>query len=133
MPKTPNPSSQDLKQLAKKRLHEAEVLLANGKYEDTVYLCGYAIELALKARICKTLKWVMFPESEVQNPQTFKTHHLLTLLYLSGIQAKVLNKYKIEWATIENWSPEMRYVATPITSSEAQKILNSVKTLLKIL
>lgn len=143
MPKTPTPSPQDLKRLAKKRLQEAEVLFAKGKYEGTVYLCGYAIELALKARICKTLKWTTFPDSEVHEPRTFTTHHLPTLLSLSGIQHKVKSNHLTEWSAIEKWTPEMRYVLNPdilkptvqqpTVQQQTQNILNSVKTLIKIL
>jgi hypothetical protein len=144
MPKTSIPLP-DLKQLAKKRLQEAEVLLVNGKYEGAVYLCGYAVELALKARICKTLKWTIFPDPWVQNPQTLTTHDLSSLLSLSGMRPKVFNKYKSEWSTIANWKPEMRYVLNPdilnptlqpqtqTTQQLAQQIFNSVKTLLRIL
>ncbi|RCR70169.1 HEPN domain-containing protein [Larkinella punicea] len=46
----------DLKRIAQARLHDAKVLLDAGRYDGATYLCGYAIELGLKLRICKTLK-----------------------------------------------------------------------------
>jgi len=52
------PTPQELKKLAKSRLQESEILFSHGKYDASVYLCGYAVELVLKARICKTLKWM---------------------------------------------------------------------------
>ena len=76
---------QELKELAKKRLQEAEILFANHKYEGTVYLCGYAVELALKARICDTLKWNEYPPKPLQKYNCFKIHDLNPLLLLSGI------------------------------------------------
>ena len=50
----------------------------NGRYDGSVYLCGYVIELLLKARICKTLNWDGFPSDskEFQNLNNFKTHNL---------------------------------------------------------
>ena len=51
--------------LAKSRLQESEILFSKRKYDVAVYLCGYAMELALKARICKTLKWSEFPDISV--------------------------------------------------------------------
>jgi len=57
-----------------------------GRLEGSAYLSGYVVELALKARICRTLKWRGFPEkrNEFEGLQTFKTHDLDVLLSLSG-------------------------------------------------
>jgi len=76
----------DLKNIAKARLIDAEALASCHRYEGAVYLCGYAVELGLKNRICKTLKWEGFPGStkEFQGYQSFKTHNLDILLHLSG-------------------------------------------------
>jgi len=113
------------------------ILFSNRKYDAAVYLSGYAIELALKARICKTLKWAQFPDSSIKNPQTFKTHHLETLLALSGIKDKVKLAHHAEWIMITQtikWDPEIRYDRIGSrTKQDAINRLNSVKTLLKIL
>ena len=53
----------ELRKLVRARLKDAEVLCANRRYAGAVYLCGYAVELALKERICKTLGWQGFPET----------------------------------------------------------------------
>ena len=77
----------ELRKIARTRLKEAEVLYQNKKYDGAIYLCGYAIEAVLKARICRTLKWTGFPQSrsEFQSYQSFRTHDLDILLNLSGI------------------------------------------------
>jgi hypothetical protein len=68
---TPIPRA-DLKKIARARIMDAECLFSGGRYDGAVYLCGYAVELALKARICRTLKW---PEFDPSGPlQAFKTH-----------------------------------------------------------
>jgi hypothetical protein len=56
-----------------------------------MYLCGYAIELSLKARICRTLKWVGYPDTarEFENYKSFKTHDVDVLLRLSGIEDRI--------------------------------------------
>jgi HEPN domain-containing protein len=41
-----------LQELAYLRLEEAETLYASRLYDGCAYLCGYAVELALKAKIC---------------------------------------------------------------------------------
>jgi len=131
------PTPQELKKIAKSRLQESEILFSQRKYDAAVYLCGYAIELALKARICKTLKWTEFPNASVKNPQTFKTHHLITLLALSGIDQKVKLTCLAEWTVITQgikWDPELRYQKIGSYSRiDAENLLNAVKTLIKIL
>jgi HEPN domain-containing protein len=81
----------DIKNLAKARHEDARVLLLGKRYESAMYLCGYAIELSLKARICRTLKWVGYPATarEFGDYKSFKTHNLNVLLRLSGIDDKV--------------------------------------------
>lgn len=53
-------NKREIKKIAKARLKDAEVLAASRRYEGAIYLCGYAVELGLKARICLTLKWPGF-------------------------------------------------------------------------
>lgn len=76
----------DLQVIAWARLREAEQLLRAGEYDGGVYLCGYAVELELKACICGTLKWHGYPgtRSEFRGYQSFQTHDLRVLLRLSG-------------------------------------------------
>jgi HEPN domain-containing protein len=50
--------------MAQARLEDAEALLQSGRYDSAVYLCGYAVELALKARICLNLNWNEYPASK---------------------------------------------------------------------
>ncbi len=53
----------ELRTLAVARLTDSQILFAGQRYDAAAYLCGYAIELALKARICKTLRWPNFPDT----------------------------------------------------------------------
>ena len=79
LPMTPN----DLRNNAAAKLQDAEVLFNNGRYDGAKYLCGYAVELSLKAKICETLNWSKYPPTE-KIFQGFKIHHLDTLLLLTG-------------------------------------------------
>src|SRR4051794_17854963 len=71
-------SIDQLRAISAARLQDAIVLLDNDRLDSAAYLCGYAVELALKARICITLNWEGFPQTrgefegflEFQNPQT---------------------------------------------------------------
>jgi len=51
-------SRSDLQKIARARLRDADVLYRAQRYDGAIYLCGYAVEIALKARICKALAWV---------------------------------------------------------------------------
>ncbi|HBL27338.1 MAG TPA: hypothetical protein DD490_10940 [Acidobacteria bacterium] len=63
-----------LRAISAARLEDARQLLAAGRFDGAVYLCGYAVELALKARICDTLGWSDFPET----PKEFQPYQSLT-------------------------------------------------------
>ena len=43
----------DLEAIARSRLREAKALFKSRHYDGAAYLCGYAIELALKVRVCR--------------------------------------------------------------------------------
>ncbi|HEX8407274.1 MAG TPA: HEPN domain-containing protein, partial [Thermoanaerobaculia bacterium] len=66
----------DLRAIAHARLKDAEVLMGANRTDGAGYVCGYAVELALKARICETLNWAGFPENrhEFHNFASFRTH-----------------------------------------------------------
>jgi hypothetical protein len=76
----------DLRAIAHSRLQDAHILFANARYDGAGYVCGYAVELILKAGICDTLNWPGYPASrnEFTNLLSFKTHNLDVLLSLSG-------------------------------------------------
>jgi hypothetical protein len=45
----------ELEDIAATRLHDAKVLLEATRFDGATYLCGYAVERSLNARICRTL------------------------------------------------------------------------------
>jgi hypothetical protein len=91
-----------LRRMARGRLRDAEVLLAAGRYDGAMYLCGYAIEAALKARICRVLKWPGYPSTrkEFEGYQSFRTHDLDILLHLSGTEDKIKTNHLAEWSIV---------------------------------
>ena len=99
----------DIKDLAKARHKDARVLLLGKRYESAMYLCGYAVELSLKARICRTLKWAGYPATarEFDNYKSFKTHNLSVLLHLSGIEERINRDLLKEWSVVAQWSPRV--------------------------
>ena len=128
--------AKDLKKLARGRLKDAEVLCKGRRYDGAVYLCGYAIELALKARVCKTLKWSGFPETrkEFNRLGSFRTHNLEVLLHLSGIEARVKANRMADWSVFAQWGPELRYRQIGTANSvDARDMIDAAKNLLRVL
>jgi len=125
----------DLRKLAAARLADSEILFENRRYDGAVYLSGYAIEVALKARIRRTLKWPDFPSSakEFEPYRSLRTHNLDVLLSLSGIESKIKPRYLTEWSIIATWDPEVRYKSTKAKRQDALSMMEAVKTLLKVL
>lgn len=129
-------SRKDLKKIARNRLKDAEMLLVGRRYQGAIYICGYAIEIALKARICKTLKWQGFPENrkEFENLKSLKTHNLDILLSLSGVEGKIKTNHLADWSVVATWDPETRYKSTSkVLKSDAQNMIESTNRLIKLL
>ena len=125
-----------LRKLVRARLKDAEVLYANRRYAGAVYLCGYAVELALKERICKTLGWQGFPETgqEIQGYRSFIVHDLDVLLHLSGVEQRIKTQHLADWSLVAKWDPQPRY--QPIrqtTRQHALDMLHAVQMLTRVL
>jgi HEPN domain-containing protein len=118
----------ELRKLAVDRLADARALLDAGRWDGASYLAGYVVELSLKARICKTLKWAEFPvtRKEFERFQSFKTHDLDSLLRLSARESYVKAKLFTEWSTVQPWDPEQRYQPTgQITEQSARAMVGA--------
>ena len=112
------------------------MLLQAKRFDGAFYLGGYAVEVALKARICRTLRWTGFPDaaSEFQGLQSLKTHDLEILLRLSGVEARVKATRLEEWSACSRWRPEKRY--QPVgshTVQQATELVMAARRLLEVL
>ena len=128
--------TKDLRTIAHARLRDAQVLLQAKRFDGAFYLCGYAVELALKARICRTLKWQGFPESarDFKGFQLLRTHDLEVLLRFSGVEGRVKAKQFAEWSVVLDWNPEKRYqVIGLLPPQHAADMLTCVQRLLEVL
>lgn len=125
-----------LRAIATGRLDDARHLLQADRFDGAAYLCGYAVELALKARICDTLGWPEFPETnqEFRPYQSLKTHSLEILLTFTAREQNIKTNFLAEWSEVAKWDPESRYSALgTVTQAQAQVMINSAKTLLGVL
>ena len=123
-----------LRSISRARLLDAKVLLKAKRYDGAVYLCGYAVELVLKARICQTLRWAGFPDTqqEFKGFGSVKTHDLEILLRFSGIEPRIKKDYMAPWSVVLDWDPEKRYQRTgQATQQEAIDMISSATRLLR--
>jgi hypothetical protein len=129
-------AAKDLRMIARARVRDAQVLLLAKRFDGAVYLCGYSVELALKARICQTLKWPGFPETgkEFEGLQSLRTHDLELLLRLSGVADRIKTNYFAEWSAVAAWTPEKRYQHIgQSTPQQAADMVRCAKRLLETL
>lgn len=112
--------------LAYAKLQDAELLLENNRFDSAYYLAGYAIELLLKARVCKTLGIPDF--FDFNNPdrkklknegiimKPYKVHDYMQLLILSGIYPHFKNEleaneiFVFHWSIVVKWNENARYL-----------------------
>lgn len=144
-----------LKKLIKQRIKDAEALISKRCYYSSIYLGGYAIELALKYKICQMYKFYLgFPETSQEfiqyykNPKfsyntrkkllpviskikQIKSHNLPELLEYSGEETKVKEFCTDEWFNVFSWNPDFRYKIMTIKKEIAVINLSAVKTILK--
>ena len=134
-------AASDLHRTAREYLRAAKLLRTRRSYDVAVYLCGYAVEIALKARICRTLKWTNgFPETnaEFRSKGNLKTHELEVLLDYTGIQDRVRSPssqgFLTDWSVVIKWNPEERYNPRGTkTLSDADSMIASTQILLGVL
>lgn len=126
----------DLDLIAQARLEDARALLAKGRYDGAVYVCGYAAEVALKARICRVLNWQEFPQTsgEFKAYRSFQTHELDVLLRLSGQETRIKQAHFEVWNRVAVWKAESRYNAIgTVGATEATAMIAAVDQLLRVL
>ena len=128
-----------IQSLADSRITEAESLYAIGHYDLAFYIAGYAVELYLKARICKLLNIPDFFdfenrkkfENEDNITKPYKVHNFTQLLILSGLMsdhANMLNdiNFNGDWVIIRKWNETLRY-NTGKSPKSTREFINSVK------
>lgn len=123
---------QQLQELALLRLQEAEALFAAGLFDGCAYLCGYVVELALKARICATLGVNEYPENTSRRlKDAFWSHDFDDLKLLAGMEhefSATRPDLLANWSIASNWDPGRRY--EPVGSynqARARQILDAIR------
>lgn len=129
----------DIWTLAEGRLRDAETLSAGQRHAGAIYLSGYAVELGLKAKVCRTLNWAAWPDSrsEFGKLACLRTHDLPTLLRTSGVEISIKTDGSLStaWLVVAEWDPETRYRVpdTDATQSAASEMIEAARLLLEYL
>lgn len=138
-------SYEEIKTIAKTRLKDAKILHKNKSHDGALYLCGYAIELGLKAVITKNLNLggktscshIPSTKEEFKVVSSLTNHDLDALLSFvpSNIIQKIKTKYLADWSLIQKWNPEMRYAPIRGMSAkiEAEEVIKAVERVLNYL
>ncbi len=124
------PTRKELQRLARERLRDAQILQHRGRHDAAAYMCGYVLELALKACICKTLQINDYPEKRLHGE--FKTHGFDDLKLLAGFESEITAKRNpklfANWSIVARWSPDWRYRPIgSVTESDADAILAALR------
>lgn len=133
-------SQAELATAARSYLRAARLLNRKGADipDAAAYLCGYAVEIALKARITQTLGWAGYPSAnaEFRDFLSFKTHNLEALLHLSGCETRIKTDAALlaDWSVVRAWNPEQRYdrIGTR-TAADARDMIEAANNLLGVL
>lgn len=111
------------REVARVRLEDAGVLLAQRRQGGAVYLAGYAVECLLKWAITERLE-------EAYLPAEFETHDLDELLTAAGLHNSIKQDRQL-WAAYsslsESWGPELRYLAKAPKQIDAERLYREIE------
>ena len=119
----------DFQELAEGHLRHAKALLDAGLYAGAYYMCGYAVECALKACICKKTEQFDFHPSPDESRAAW-LHDFGKLIKAAELEREFKAArtadldLDVKWKSVENWSPNSRYESRG--QPEAQLILDAV-------
>ncbi|NDC41499.1 MAG: HEPN domain-containing protein, partial [Chitinophagia bacterium] len=126
------PSRKDFQDISLSRLKEIKLLYRHGYFDAALYLSGYVLETALKARICRILN-SDYPDSG-EIARSFLTHKADQLLKLGGLQneldkaASTNVDLKTNWGILTGWSEVSRYKPIGTADQEdVEEIINALE------
>ena len=131
-------SQADILRMAYQKLEEAECLIGFGFFDGAYYLGGYAVELLLKAKVCKTLgidDFFAFDRFKREFYKPYKVHDYKELMVLSGLysefeKSKTDYVFSAHWDIVYTWNESARY-ALGKSNEDAQNFLTSLNEIVK--
>jgi hypothetical protein len=119
----------DFQQLAELHLEHARALLDVQLYSGAYYMCGYVIECALKACICKQTNQYDFYSYPKEAQQAW-SHNFANLIDASGLEEQFEaarqadSALDVKWNEVEDWSESSRY--EPRGQGKAEELFAAV-------
>ena len=116
-------------EIAKEKLHAAEVLLAAGEWASAYYLAGYAVECGLKsciiARLAKT-PHLISEENQKKYSENCWTHDVEKLLDLAGLRGVLEADATLRrhWMYVKVWDEQSRYKGK--NENDARSLYNAI-------
>lgn len=141
-----------LRYLITQKTKDAGLLFSYNRNASSIYLMGYAVEYALKRKICATLNFFNgFPENNIElknylsywtstgtpSPIPFnqikeiRHHDLEKLLTYSGAEPTIRSLFLDEWEAIAFWNPENRYKIQRVSRGKAEIFIKSAKKIIR--
>jgi hypothetical protein len=99
--------------LAEQRLNEAPPLLAGRHWSGAYYLCGYAVEFLLNARLARQFRADGIPDPKFV--AKIYVHYLSALMNLAELKPELepsINlsvEFSANWNLVEEWGEHSRY------------------------
>ncbi|MFN7389238.1 hypothetical protein [Brevundimonas sp.] len=104
-----------LQALARSKLDDARLLLANNRVSNAYYLAGYALELGFKAAACQQFLPECIPDKSLVRDLYDNGHDLNRLAKLAGLETQRADEaaadplFAANWSTVSQWSVSSRY------------------------
>lgn len=127
-----------LREIAWQKLRAAATLLEAGDWDTATHVCGVAVELILKARICVDKQLPGWPESDGEfrslAPLRLRSHSLDHLLDLTNHASHIRANFGADWGRCLQWRVETRYQpAGTSTGGSAKALHGSAETIIRAL
>jgi hypothetical protein len=112
----------DLQEIARVKLDDAIFLLQHHRFANAYYLAGYAVELALKAVIARSMAAEVIPDKAFV--AAIYGHDLRQLVNLAGLTTDLSQIERADaifatnWALAARWQPAHRYQTIPSSTAE---------------
>jgi hypothetical protein len=99
----------------KQKYDDAKLLNENGRFANSIYLCGYCVELALKLAITRKLNWAYYKTEG--KFKVLKTHDFDLLVAFTGEESRI--KQLPSWSIVMLWNEHKRY-DNPVTTKKCE-------------
>ena len=112
----------------KQKYYDAKLLHDNNRFANSIYLCGYCVELSLKLVITRKLNWSRY---RTEGKFRFlKVHDLDFLVALTGDERRI--KQMPFWSIVMLWNQHRRYEnPANVNNNSSESMIVATKNLVE--